>query len=136
MRGLDPKAVDDEVARLREAGLLDDERFAAAWVAGRQRTAPRGRRMLRYELLGRGIAPDAVEKATASIDDLDVALAAARSRVRKAPAGDYNEFATRVGGYLQRRGFSYEVVMAATRSVWAEMRSGAERDEEPLEPQV
>jgi hypothetical protein len=41
-----------------------------------------------------------------------------------------------VGGYLQRRGFSYDVVMAATRSVWAEVSSSAESEEELVEPEL
>jgi regulatory protein len=125
MRGIEPQAVDDEIERLRSAGLLDDEKFAQAWVADRQRLSPRGRRMLRYELLGRGIAPEAAERATRDIDDLELALEAARSRARKASSNDYQAFATRVGGYLQRRGFGYDVIMEAMRIVWAELAGGA-----------
>ena len=127
MRGIQPDIVEEELERLRTAGLLDDERFAEAWVADRQRTSPRGRRMLRYELLGRGISPEAVDNATREVDDLGVALEAARVRAGKTDTTDYRAFATRVGGHLQRRGFSYDVVMEAVRQVWAEM--GGEREE-------
>ncbi|MBK6661488.1 MAG: regulatory protein RecX [Thermoflexaceae bacterium] len=57
MRGIAPAIIEEEIVRLRDAGLLDDEQFARAWVEDRKRFAPRGRRMLRYELLGRGIEP-------------------------------------------------------------------------------
>jgi regulatory protein len=124
MRGVGPDVVDEEVERLRNSGLLDDERFAEAWVADRQRLSPRGRRMLRYELLGRGIAPEAVDRATSEIDDLDTALDAARNRARKLHDVDYQAFATRVGGYLQRRGFSYDVITETLRVVWGEMEAG------------
>ena len=127
MRGIQPEVVEEELERLRAAGLLNDERFAEAWVADRQRTSPRGRRMLRYELLGRGISPEAVDSATQNVDDLNIALEAARVRARKAPASDYRSFATSVGGHLQRRGFSYDVVMEAVRQVWGEI--GGEREE-------
>jgi regulatory protein len=97
MRGFEPGAVDDEVVRLREAGLLDDGQFARAWVEDRKRTAPRGRKMLRYELLGRGIAPDAVDEATDDIDDQNTALQIARSRARGSALASYDAFmATRV----------------------------------------
>jgi len=121
MRGIEPEIVEEEIQRLRAAGLIDDDRFAESWVADRQRMSPRGRRMLRYELLGRGISPEAVDRATASIDDLEVALEAARNRARKSADPDYESFATRVGGYLQRRGFSYDVVMEAIRTAWREL---------------
>jgi regulatory protein len=126
MRGFAPEVVDEEIVRLRAAGLVDDERFAESWVADRQRLSPRGRRMLRYELLGRGIAPEAVDRATSGIDDLDVAIAAARARTRKIRDADYEAFATRVGAYLQRRGFGYDVVTQALRKVWAEVAATAE----------
>jgi regulatory protein len=130
MRGVEPEIIEDEIQRLHAAGLLDDEKFARAWVEDRKRTSPRGRRMLRYELLGRGIAPEAVDRATGDVDDMETALDLARSRARRTDPADYQSFVTKVGGFLRRRGFSYDVVMEATRTVWMEMGGG--RPEEPL----
>jgi regulatory protein len=134
MRGFAPDVVDEEILRLQDAGLLDDEKFAETWVADRQRMSPRGRRMLRYELLGRGISPEAVDRATSGIDDLGVAIAAARARARRIHDADYKAFATRVGAYLQRRGFGYDVVTEALRIVWAEMVAATEGGREFAEP--
>ncbi len=120
MRGIEPQAIDDELVRLKESGLVDDAKFARAWVEKRERTAPRGRRMLRYELLGRGIDPADVEQVTADVDDLSVATDLARSRARGPVLNDYEVFMTKVGGFLRRRGFSYDIVLAAARSAWTE----------------
>lgn len=120
MRGFEPSAVDDEVERLRGAGLLNDEAFARAWVEDRKRLAPRGRRMLRYELLGRGISPGSVDQATDGIDDEGTALALARERARGSALDNWESFVTKVGGFLRRRGFDWEVVNRTTRSVWTE----------------
>ncbi len=121
MRGIAPDVIEDELCRLRESGLLDDEKFARAWVEDRKRLAPRGRRMLRYELLGRGIAPEAVDQVTADVDDDALALELARGRARRTRSADYESFVTNIGGFLRRRGFSYEVVMSATKQVWEEV---------------
>jgi len=75
MRGVEPSAIEDEVVRLHGSGLLDDQKFAEAWVEDRKRASPRGRRMLRYELLGRGIDPAAAELATSDVDDRETAIA-------------------------------------------------------------
>ena len=123
MRGFEPGAVDEEIERLRNAGLLNDAQFAHAWVEDRKRLAPRGRRMLRYELLGRGIAPAAVDEATSNVDDAAAALELARARARGSALLSYDAFMTKVGGFLRRRGFDYGVVAETTRLVWAE--SGA-----------
>lgn len=128
MRGFDPAAIDDEVERLRNAGLLDDEKFARAWVEDRKRLAPRGRRMLKYELLGRGIDPESADNATRDIDDVEVAMELARARARKAPRTTYEAFVAKVGGFLRRRGFDFDVTAAATRRAWAEAQEDTPRD--------
>lgn len=120
MRGCDPGVVDDEIERLERAGLLDDHKFARAWVEDRKRVSPRGRRMLRYELLGRGIDPESVDIVTAGIDDRETALALARSRVRGSILRDYDTFLAKVGGFLRRRGFDYSVAAEAARAAWDE----------------
>jgi regulatory protein len=134
MRGYPPDAVDDEIARLHGAGLLDDGQFARAWVEDRKRTAPRGRRLLRYELLGRGIAPEAVDVATEEIDDEATALTLARSRARGQALADYDAFMAKVGGFLRRRGFDWSVVSSTTRAVWAEVQAERPPADELAEP--
>lgn len=124
MRGIEPGAIDDEIERLQRAGLLDDEKFARAWVEDRKRIAPRGRRMLRYELLGRGIEPDSVELVTRDIDDRETAVELARARARKTSTVDFDTFFSKVGGFLRRRGFDYEIAADATRIAWDETRPG------------
>jgi regulatory protein len=128
LRGIDPPTIDDEIERLRGSGLLDDAKFAEAWVEDRKRLAPRGRRMLRYELLGRGIDPESAERATHSIDDGETALALARERARKTPTTSYEAFVAKVGGFLSRRGFDYEASARATRQVWQELQAARGED--------
>jgi regulatory protein len=131
MRGVAPGTIADEVVRLRDAGLLNDEQFARAWVENRKQTAPRGRRMLRYELLGRGIEPEAVDAVTNDVDDATTALQLARRRARSVPKGDYEAFMGKVLGFLRRRGFDYAVASRATGEVWAEVSAEVSEDAEP-----
>lgn len=134
MRGFDPEAIDDEVARLRDAGLLDDEKFARAWIEDRKRLAPRGRRMLKYELLGRGVDPESADQAIRDIDDRELAIELARARARKAPRTTYEAFVARVGGFLRRRGFDFDVTAAATRQAWIEAQEAAAAEAGPTDP--
>jgi len=120
MRSIEPDAIEEEIGRLRQAGLLDDEQFAMAWAEERQRLAPRGRRLLRYELLSKGVAPGAVELATQDTDDREAAFALARQKARNASHTDYEAFLARVGGFLRRRGFDYGVALEAARTAWSE----------------
>lgn len=120
MRGMDPETVEAELGRLVRAGLVDDVEFARAWVARRQISAPRGRRMLRYELLGRGIDPEEADRVTATIDDREAALDAARRKSRSWKRSDFNDFSARLGSFLQRRGFSFDVSAEVVRVTWRE----------------
>lgn len=53
------------VERLIELGYLDDERYAAAWIASRDRVRPRGTAALRRELSRKGIDHAVIEVALA-----------------------------------------------------------------------
>ncbi len=123
LRGIPADIVAAEIERLRETGLLDDEKFAAAWVEERRRTSPRSRRMLRYELLGRGIDPDAADRATRDVDDLPTALELARQRGSKLERAGEEEFIASVGAFLRRRGFDWETARHAARLAWIELTS-------------
>jgi regulatory protein len=119
-----PETIDAVVTRLRELHYLDDETFALSWVENRQRSRPRGPRLLRSELLQKGVSRETVDQAIsdASSDEHGLALAAAEERAGGLRAADYPEFSRKLGGYLSRRGFSSEVVWSVVKQVWAARR--------------
>ena len=130
-RGIGADIIDDELQRLRAAGLLDDEAFAKMWVEERGQLAPRGERLLRNELRAKGIAADSIDVATGDVDDHAAALRVARARARKLSNASYEEFRKKVGGLLQRKGFDYTVTSSVLREVWAEAggeSAGADQD--------
>jgi regulatory protein len=53
--GYRPALVEGAIERLLEVGVLDDRAFAEAWIASRDRARPRGERVLRQELIQKGI---------------------------------------------------------------------------------
>ncbi len=126
LRGFDPETIAFEIERLRNAGLLDDARFARAWVEDRKRVSPRGSAMLRYELLGRGIDPEAVAAAIDGIDDLELATGLALQRGRRFAGRSHDEFLAKVGGFLRRRGFNYQVTAEALRLAWEQLGAPGE----------
>lgn len=70
--------VDGAVTRLTELGFLDDDAFARAWVASRDRSRPRGERALRLELVRKGIDEATIrtvmaERGAGPDDDLAIA---------------------------------------------------------------
>jgi regulatory protein len=53
--GYRPALVEGAIERLLELGMLDDRAFAEGWIASRDRARPRGERVLRQELMQKGI---------------------------------------------------------------------------------
>ncbi|NCP86066.1 MAG: RecX family transcriptional regulator [Anaerolineae bacterium CG_4_9_14_3_um_filter_57_17] len=109
----------ETLARLERSGLLNDGEFAHAWVENRSTFRPRGRRALKLELRQKGLSEESIQSAleqAASEDSL--ALEAARKYVRKLRGLDWLTFRNKLGGFLARRGFGYDVIAPVVRQVW------------------
>jgi regulatory protein len=127
-RDLPPEVLNEAVARLKRAGLLDDVEFARYWVSNRQQFKPRSKRALRYELRGKGIGEVEIEDALAALDEEDAAMRAARARVSRLAGQDRETFSKRLGDFLSRRGFNYDVSREVVDQLWDSVGSGAQDD--------
>jgi len=123
-KGVDQETIEAVIARLTEVGLLDDADFARMWVENRENLAPRSRRMLRHELRQKGVAPEVIAEALEDLDETKSAYRAAMARVNRYARLDRPTFDRRLGGFLLRRGFSYEVVREVLNRVWSESHEG------------
>jgi regulatory protein len=112
--------VHETVERLRALGLIDDAVFAQTWTESRDRSSPRGRRMIAGELRAHGVQAEVARDAAEAIDEDDAAYRLARRRMAALDDSDSRLFAERLGGYLQRRGFGWDVVRTTVRRCWAE----------------
>jgi regulatory protein len=118
--GHDDALMGKVIAKLREQGLADDTAFARFWIDNRGIFRPRSRRMTKLELRRKGLNSDIIEQAINGIDDKDCAYRAALSRARHLFPSDYPVYRRRLGQYLGRRGFSYEVINETVQKVWKE----------------
>ena len=117
-RGLPLAVVQETMERLREQGLLDDDAFARYWVDARQQSSPRGRRLLRRELLAKGIAVETARQAVAAVANEETAHRAAEKKARSLHDLDYATFRRRLGQFLLRRGFPYDTARALVEELW------------------
>jgi regulatory protein len=128
-KGLEDEVIEEAVARLARAGLLDDAEFARYWVDNRMQFKPRGARALRHELRQRGVSPEIISQAVEGLDEDAAARQVARAgmyRYRDLPARDFQR---KMGAYLARRGFSYGVSRPVIEQLLKEINSGAELEE-------
>lgn len=127
-----PEAIDQAVARLIELGLLDDARFSQILVENRRTLQGRGALALRDELRRKGVDRATIEATLAAEEPDDEAereraLSLARSVVHKyAGATDRASFQRRLGGFLQRRGFTVDTIRPILAALWAERGEAAD----------
>ena len=119
-----PEAVERVLRRLEALSLLDDRSFAGFWVENRERFRPRSARALRQELSQRGVEREIREELAQPDRDEERALLAARQHLRGAIPPDFDSFQSRLGNFLLRRGFSYDIARHVTQSLWNELRDG------------
>ncbi len=116
-----PHHIEAVLTRLRDLGLVNDAQFAAAWVENRSTFRPRGRRALRAELRQKGLSEDAIAQALEDLDEAQLAYQAAQKRLRRYRDLPWPTFRQRLGAYLARRGFPYDVITATLARVWQEI---------------
>ncbi len=117
-KGFDGETIVAVVARLKEVRLLDDRSFAQLWVSERSRKGY-GPLRLEKELVAKGVGRRLVESVIQEEAPLElqlrVAVRVAEKRVRRHDALDQAELSRKLGQFLYRRGYPWEVI---NRVLW------------------
>lgn len=124
-----PEIIEAVLARLDRLDLINDQSFASFWIETRERFSPRGARALKNELRIKGVNRDVVDEIVSAEEDEERALRAGRKKALSLinnPIIDYPTFRTKLGAFLQRRGFGYEVARHTVRTLWKELKEEEE----------
>jgi regulatory protein len=116
-KGHAPAAIDDAIARLREARAIDDARVAEAIARTETSVRRRGRLRVRMQIeragISRSTAKQAVDEVFDGVDDAALLEASLRKRLRgRDTIEDDREF-QRLYRYLIGQGFEPDRVLAA-----------------------
>jgi regulatory protein len=118
-KGVAEEAVPEVLDALRRWGYLDDAGLAARWAESRGRT--RGKRALAFELRKKGVAEETVKETLEARTDEDESEACLRAAVRKVgerPKDTSREAQSRLAAFLQRRGFHWDAIRPALRTLY------------------
>lgn len=99
---------------LAASNYINDERFAVNWCRSRIENKKFGKFRVRQELIGKGLEPQLVEKVLREtyheIDEFDLAEICAAKHLAKMKNLDKVKQRSRVAQFLQRKGFTFDIV--------------------------
>jgi len=126
-RAYSAEIIETVIAQLTRAGLVDDTAFAKEWVGARSKARePVGRIRLKHELKLKGVAQDLADKAISDVDEAEELAQAIRAAHRHTrPYSGYAGWMAerqRLAGYLQRRGYGWDITHAVLKAVIGECR--------------
>ena len=112
--------VETVIARLREYGYLDDERFAFSYASSKVKQRPLGRRRLQRDLklkqVENSVADEALELVYAETSEEQLIDRAIEKRIRLRGRPKTRAEAKSLFDHLLRQGFGFELVSQKVRS--------------------
>lgn len=117
-QGYATAAVEVALQRLSEKRFVDDDAFARYWLEHRQRNRPRGARAIGYELRQKGVDKEIIEQVLEGVDEEASAWNAIEGKLSRWRGLDEQMFRKRAMGFLQRRGFRYDVMRGVCQRAW------------------
>lgn len=124
----DDAVIDQAIERLARVDLLNDAAFAAYWIEQRETFKPRSQLALRQELQEKGLSREIIDQALEMVDETDAARRAAEKQAYRWAALPEGEFRLKLGRFLQRRGFTYDIIKQTTQEVWQDITAGHDSD--------
>ena len=113
--------IETVIARLREYGYLDDERYALGYASSKVRQQPIGRRRLQLSLqrkkVDRAVADEALDQVFAETPEEELLDRALEKRVRLRGRPKTRAEAKSLFDHLLRQGFPFELVSQKVRAV-------------------
>lgn len=131
-KGFGPGVSAPILDRLTEVGLIDDLEYARVYLRRRVAGKPRGARLLRMELLGKGVPGQEADRALAELqaeggDPVADALRALGPLLKRSAMLEPRARKQKAWQFLARRGFAGDVVERALRQA---LRGQAEADDD------
>lgn len=111
-KGYEESYINYAIEYLKERKYLDDTAFATSFILDKQNLNKFGSKRIKYELYNKGISKEIVEE-TLNIDpqeEYEAALELATKKLNSCKGDDRNSIYRKVGGLLQRKGYSYDIV--------------------------
>ncbi len=117
-REIDAEIAESVIQRFIEVGLIDDKLFAETIVNSRRKFKGSSKSVIKRELVEKGVGSELIEDVVNEItaeDELATATDLALKRIPRLSALDRDVRQRRLFGYLSRKGYGSNVVLAACK---------------------
>lgn len=118
--GYGDRTVTVNINELIHSGHIRDREFAEKWIQRRLKTNPRGKKLLKQELIDRGVDRETAENVLDEVTGETVeelALQIAQKQIRHYKKLPVQVAKRRLHGYLARRGFESDVILQIIHQV-------------------
>jgi regulatory protein len=119
--GFSSGAIETSIAELIRSGHIRDRKYAENWIVRRQKSNPRGKTLLKHELVDKGIDRETAEQVIATVeteDETKVALEIAQKRAKQYKRLPTHVAKRRLHGFLARRGFGSDIVRQVLEQIF------------------
>lgn len=111
------------VSLLQKQHFLDDTAFARAWIHARTSGKPKSKNFIIRELKEKGVTEETIYTAFEDLageiqSDFDQAVRLLSKKTKQYSMLEKDALYRKAGGYLARRGFSYEVIRKSIDQVF------------------
>jgi len=116
--GYGRKTAERVVEELKSLGYINDKLYIQKYVFDRSKLKPKSKKLLKLELLNKGIKEDDIDEVMAdwNVDETVVAENLARKKFGKYNLHD-EKIVKRIFSFLHHRGFSYEIISEVVRKM-------------------
>ncbi len=118
-RGFTDDVVRQVISDLIRLDYVNDREFARQWTRSRVRLRGFGRRRIEQELRSKGIDKEIIRQTVAELfsddSEFETAMRMARKKLATMKAVDRETRRRRLAGFLERKGFSFEIISKVLR---------------------
>ena len=125
-REIDAEIAEGVIQRFIEVGLIDDKLFAETIVNSRRKFKGSAKSVIKRELVRKGVGQQVIEEVVSEItpeDELATATDLALRRIPRLASLERDVRQRRLHGYLARKGYGSNVVIAACKTAEASLEA-------------
>ena len=119
MKGYEDIYIEKAIDYCKEQNYLNDEDFSNSFIKDKQNLNKYGSKRIKYELINKGVSKDILEKVLQidPEDEYSIALSLAEKKIKAYSGQDRNSIYGKLGGFLQRKGYPYDIVKKVLNEV-------------------